>query len=573
MREPRTAVMTMVEASWQDESGTQRTVPACMEVKSAGGACIRLRTPIGVGSKLSIRWRFDTFTGTARNCRSEGREYLVGIQRDAQRDAADPPVVSPPVPPVAPPAERAISTEPQPLPEAAAAAWTARMRSLRTLQEIKQQEIASKKSAPQEDPSPQAQPRQALPPQSQQAELQGADVPIAQVPVGPNLAEVSSAQSAPGISPVEIPVVGPPSESVPPPVTPAPRAEAVPFVRIAEPAAALLPRRPEDDMRIRHGPGPAQFSTPQPAQSAKPQGKPTPQRQGEDGPGKERKHMRPKWLGLAPWHHKPDAPNESRNGNRTIPGAAAPGNSNAEGEKENFMPHATPPASGSVNIRMTAANGIDDSVPFQVDLLPMEDIYRSAGIMGPPKGYGIKKVVDMLNSEYVRSLSKEMKRAAVLMALDAAGVPIDQLQQDASARQDALNSYEAAQREQVEAEWARKAEENVHIQAELERMKAHHQARIARNLDAIEREKATFSSWLAIKQHEARGMLEAAELCLNAPAPESTVKTEAAKPDPIVTETKAAKSQAHASPASDSTQNLLAEATLAKAAAAGSKPM
>src|ERR1700733_5264228 len=136
MREPRTAVMTMVEASWQDESGALRTVPACMEVKSAGGACIRLKMPIAIGSKLSIRWRFDTFTGTARNCRSEGREYLVGIQRDG----ANTPIPSPPAPTVAPVVEPVRNSEPQLSPAAAAAAWTARMRSLRTPQEIKRQE-------------------------------------------------------------------------------------------------------------------------------------------------------------------------------------------------------------------------------------------------------------------------------------------------------------------------------------------------------------------------------------------------------------------------------------------------
>ena len=261
--------------------------------------------------------------------------------------------------------------------------------------------------------------------------------------------------------------------------------------------------------------------------------------------------MRPKWLGLASWQSKPDALSESRNGNRDTTG-----NSNDEGEKENFMSHATPP------IKRTFADPTgDDAATFQVDLLPMEDIYRAAGIMSPPKGYGIKKVVDMLNSEYVHALSKDMKRAAVLMALDAAGVPINQLQQDARARQDALDSYEAAQRKQVEAEWARKMEENVQIQAELERVKAHHQARIARNLEAIEREKATFSKWLAIKQQETHSMLEAAELCLKAPAPEFPSKAEAAK------------SEANTNPTSDPAKDLLADASLAKAAAAGSKPM
>ena len=77
----------------------------------------------------------------------------------------------------------------------------------------------------------------------------------------------------------------------------------------------------------------------------------------------------------------------------------------------------------------------------------MEDIYRAAGIMVPRKGYTINKVVEMLNSEHMRGLSKEMKRAALLMALDAAGVPVGQVQQDAKARQEALDSYEAAAEE------------------------------------------------------------------------------------------------------------------------------
>ncbi len=35
----------------------------------------------------------------------------------------------------------------------------------------------------------------------------------------------------------------------------------------------------------------------------------------------------------------------------------------------------------------------------RADLLSYEDIYHAAGILNPPSGYGIRKVVDMLNSE------------------------------------------------------------------------------------------------------------------------------------------------------------------------------
>ena len=57
----------------------------------------------------------------------------------------------------------------------------------------------------------------------------------------------------------------------------------------------------------------------------------------------------------------------------------------------------------------------------QTDLLCYEDIYRAAGILNPCSGYGIHKVVDMLNSDRIRNLAPDIKRASVLMALDAAG--------------------------------------------------------------------------------------------------------------------------------------------------------
>ena len=155
---------------------------------------------------------------------------------------------------------------------------------------------------------------------------------------------------------------------------------------------------------------------------------------------------------------------------------------------------------------------------FQVDLSPMEDIYRAAGIMDPRKGYSITKVVEMLHSAHIRDLSKEMKQAAVLMALETAGISIDQVQRDAKARQDALDSHEALQRKHVEAEWARKAEEIIQIQAELESIKAHYMARISQNIEGVAREKETFARWLTLKQQECQSMADAVEVCLKSPA-------------------------------------------------------
>jgi hypothetical protein len=51
-------------------------------------------------------------------------------------------------------------------------------------------------------------------------------------------------------------------------------------------------------------------------------------------------------------------------------------------------------------------------------------------------------------------------------------VSIDEVVRDAKARQEAIGTYQGEQRKLFEAQWARKAEENLQIQAELETVKA-----------------------------------------------------------------------------------------------------
>ena len=223
--------------------------------------------------------------------------------------------------------------------------------------------------------------------------------------------------------------------------------------------------------------------------------------------------MRDKWLEL-PWQKKQKRPSEGGRGDSEGGGTD---DGYGKSEKENLMPD-------SIHPTQKAPGCSAREVPsFQLDLSPMEDIYRAAGIMSPRRGYSINKVVDMLHSEHIRELPREMKQAAVLMALDASGTPVEQVQKDANARQDALDAHEAQQTKEIEAEWTRKAEEITQIQAELESIKAHYMARITQNMEGVAREKATFNSWLTLKQQECQRMAEAVELCSKSPAPELAV--------------------------------------------------
>jgi hypothetical protein len=221
---------------------------------------------------------------------------------------------------------------------------------------------------------------------------------------------------------------------------------------------------------------------------------------------KERTTMGSKFLNLANWRKK----EEGHQGNENAAEAVANPMSHP-GLAKNGV-HAT--VASAVAPKSVASAAVEKrGEEFQVELLPMEDIYRASGIVNPRRGYSVTKVVEMLHSEHLRGLSKEMKRASVLMALDAAGVSIEDVLRDAKVRQEAIDSYEATQRKQFEAMWAQKAEENAKINAELERVKASYAEKIKRNEDGVAREKSTFVTWLTSKQQEAQDMDEAVELC------------------------------------------------------------
>jgi hypothetical protein len=185
-------------------------------------------------------------------------------------------------------------------------------------------------------------------------------------------------------------------------------------------------------------------------------------------------------------------------------------------QSKDAAPISNQPTEATMNKPTTLAS--DSSATARGELLSYEDIYHAAGIMNPPSGYGIQKVVDMLNSERLRDLSKDVKRASVLMALEAAGTSIDDLQRDAVRRQQALESYETSQRKQLEEFEAHKTRENTQIEAEMERLKVHYAERIQRNHRQVEQEKTALHNWQMAMQHETQRIGEVIDLCQKTPA-------------------------------------------------------
>lgn len=83
------------------------------------------------------------------------------------------------------------------------------------------------------------------------------------------------------------------------------------------------------------------------------------------------------------------------------------------------------------------------------DVTDFTGVYDEAGIALPAHGYGIEKVIEMLQGRRLQPLAREVKATAVMAALDAAGVPMQDVVDDAVARDRALDAFEAGKQAEL----------------------------------------------------------------------------------------------------------------------------
>ncbi|MFZ0685879.1 MAG: hypothetical protein WAM89_10065 [Terriglobales bacterium] len=143
------------------------------------------------------------------------------------------------------------------------------------------------------------------------------------------------------------------------------------------------------------------------------------------------------------------------------------------------------------------------------DPTSFEDIYKAAEIPSAPQGYSILKVSQMLESEHIRNLPSDVKKSSVLVALDAAGVDIKDVIQDAIRRDRALDTFERVQQRAADELEARKTKENSEIQAQIDKYVTEQRAKIQSNNDEVSREKERFTGWRLKKQQEEKKIAEA----------------------------------------------------------------
>lgn len=141
--------------------------------------------------------------------------------------------------------------------------------------------------------------------------------------------------------------------------------------------------------------------------------------------------------------------------------------------------------------------------------LGLAEIYVAADITPPPHGYTVLKVAEMLQSVHIKDLPPEVRKSSVLVALDAAGVKIQQIVEDAVRRDKALDTFERLQQKQVEDFEAAKLEENRKHQAEMDRLIADLKLKMETNQKAVLARKEAFQAWRIQKQAEEQRISDA----------------------------------------------------------------
>ena len=129
-------------------------------------------------------------------------------------------------------------------------------------------------------------------------------------------------------------------------------------------------------------------------------------------------------------------------------------------------------------------------------------VYDAAKIGAPPHGYSVLKVAEMLRSEHIRALPPDVKRKSIMVALDAAGVKVTEIVEDAVRRDRALDTYERVLQKSLEELRAQTAAENKRIEDEIAKRVAELRAKIDENTTKAKREQDDFQAWQTRKHQE-----------------------------------------------------------------------
>ena len=151
------------------------------------------------------------------------------------------------------------------------------------------------------------------------------------------------------------------------------------------------------------------------------------------------------------------------------------------------------------------------------DIMDFGEVYREARIEAPAHSYGIDKIESMLNHPRLVAIRPEQRAAAVLAALEAAGVEFTDVLRDAVLRDQAIERFSLAKEGEMQAERMRAEEAVVRARQELDAFVTEKRAEVERLRREIKEAEERFSELQERRRVEERRIVEVSDHLSDAP--------------------------------------------------------
>lgn len=159
------------------------------------------------------------------------------------------------------------------------------------------------------------------------------------------------------------------------------------------------------------------------------------------------------------------------------------------------------------------------------DIMDFGEVYREARIEPPVHGYGIDKIESMLNHPRLVAIRPEQRAAAVLAALEAAGVEFTDVLRDAVLRDQAIERFALAKEAEMQAERQRAEDAVLRARQELDAFVTEKRAEVERLRREIKDAEERFAELQERRRVEERRILEVSDHLSETPS--SSVRDEA----------------------------------------------
>jgi hypothetical protein len=168
------------------------------------------------------------------------------------------------------------------------------------------------------------------------------------------------------------------------------------------------------------------------------------------------------------------------------------------------------------------------------ELPSFEAIYQAFGIKEPSNGFTVYRAEELLRSSYLKGATAEIRRSALMVALEALRIPAEDVIQDAVKRDKALTQFEKIEERRLRELEQKKSEENKRLQEEMERIFNEIREKMEDNNNYVKESRDKFQAWQEDKEKEEQRLSGVLQYFVQQEVPEQahTPATRRKRPSP-----------------------------------------